>query len=539
MADEQRELLLILEGAKKALAEGKSEGYVNAKIEQFTRDFEQTFKSVRELASWNSKRLLAAAQPTEQEDVLLRYAEQAKPDLPFLPKGTREFAGVAAEAAPLGMGEEIMAALGPLLQSFGGPAGAAQAGLDVAGGGIGRRIEESRGERDLLRQAQEAAGEGGILNPVGLAQMAGAAAVPAAGAGAGARLLPGAPTVGRGIGGAVGGALEGGLFAAGEGGDLGDVGVGAGVGGAAGGLFAPAAGLAAGAARRLFRPSQRAGQRGVRLASSLEKSSQINKSIRTQVERTRVLKKVVQEQFYRPIEEAFGIMDDPRISTLLMDETIGAEMRRIAPDVMKAKNARFPTFREMQSVARKLRKAATLAERGGLPAELQRFGGAFDDVTGVLEEVIGPRYAAANKAWLNALRFEDAFDDGFKMFGKPAEAIELAIENYGNANAQQAFRNGMALRVTESLRKTATARPALLRMGPGVQEKLRRIFPDDASFNRFMRDFKSERSAAGREKIVSMIFRYVLPAAAIAAGAGAAGAAGARAAGGMFGGQPQ
>src|SRR5690606_19586957 len=82
----------------------------------------------------------------------------------------------------------------------------------------------------------------------------------------------------------------------------------------------------------------------------------------------------------------------------------------------KALPERPPSFRELQSIERRLRGRASKAKTAGDPAEAQAFSQAAGELRAAMEARI-PGYAEAQAAYRTAKAAESAFEQGVKLWG--------------------------------------------------------------------------------------------------------------------------
>jgi hypothetical protein len=360
----------------------------------------------------------------------------------------------------------------------------------------GRRMERAQDLREEHAPAATAA-----------AGLAGAMALPA-GVGTGAaRMTPGA------VRGAVTGAARGGLF-----GGIGGAAAGAGAadpgerleGAAAAAPYGAGAGAALGAPMGLIGGilGSRAGRanrvgRGMREGTGLEGSRPALKS-KIEAEKLRV-----QEEFYRPIQEQFSAIDDPRVHQFLQDVGTDPVLRTKVPrpfrpgqtgirsgpgrrtGVLVRGSAEQPSFQDLQDIRASLRKSG---REGSARA---------DELTEIMEDMVGEPLREADRAWARVSAQDRAFDSGWSLAQN--HSADLIAENRGRlrlAGEREAFNEGVLSRIIVELRQGNNAEVATLKRfitGDEPRAKLAAMFPGGESgtaFQSLLRMMRREASNA-------------------------------------------
>jgi len=393
-----------------------------------------------------------------------------------------------AQGATFDFGDEIagMGTMGVIQALMGNPAGAA-AQFDP------ERAQASRERVQDIRTAEPLAS--------GLMEFAGGIAIPAGGGGVGALARSG---VGRGaLAGASAGAIGGGLMGAGAA-QPGERTRGA-IGGMAGGGLLGGA-LGAGAVpvgRAIARVGPRlAGSRTRRLARSLRGKSGYERTIDEAMAAADARIDQVSSEFYQPFDLKYVKVADDGIR----DALNAPELRLIVKSVSKevASGDRAPSFKELQIIRRKARKA------GGRSPEIEAAGEILDQE---MQRVI-PGLQGVDRAYAEAKGIVESFETGRKLTAnsRPSAEVRRTL-NKMSPDEADALREGM---ISEFVRKLELQEgdPAMvtqmLEAGPEFHSKLREGFPigveGDRLFGEFLDIVSAERSA---QKFVAKAQRFI------------------------------
>lgn len=494
----------LLRKARAALADGHSLREVNEAV------------AIESGGEFSSVAALAQAVENPEDQAIIERAERVGSGLG---SGVENFLRVLGQGASYGMLDELLAV---------GPKGLLRMGLgDRVGGAMEAATPEGQARMETQRQRMEDLRE---MHPVTTAatEMGGGLIGPSAGVGAlraiGSPLVRGA-AVGMGSG-----AVGGGLYGLGEAeGDLEERlpsalrsgGVGAAVGLPLGLLGAAAGPLAS----RLF--GRQAKQRGVRLASEIERTSGLSPSVQRFSDEVEREFDRIRRQMYKPLERQYQVVDNPIVLEALKHPDILPSVRRVSREVAEGKRA--PSFEELQAIRQQLRglqdKAYGTGRKPADPNNVKRYGEALGSLDEVMEDAI-PGYAEAQAAYRRVVEIRGAFETGKRMMRPSirAEEVQMTLNELSTPEAQEALRRGMFSYLERALRTregpSTGVIKAILEAGPEMEGKLQKIFPDQVSFDEFMRVVKVEKNYDKARRLMVQAFRISL----FAAGAGGAGA---------------
>jgi hypothetical protein len=363
------------------------------------------------------------------------------------------------------------------------------------------------------------------------AGMAGAMLLPAAPALGAARMAPGAAR------GALTGAARGGLF-----GGIGGAAAGAGAaepgerleaaaasapyGAAAGAALGAPAGLLGGVLGSRAARGERVGSR-MRELSGLEGSRPASKA-KIEAEKLRV-----QDTFYRPIQEQFEAIDDPRVSQFLQDLGTDPVLRTKVPrqfrpgqtgirsgpgrrtGVLVRGSSNQPSFQDLQDLRGSLRKAGREGQ------------GRADELTEIMEDMVGEPLREADRAWARVSSQDRAFDKGWSMFDREADLVAENRARLRSAPERDFFNEGMLSRITAQLGARDEGAVDLLTKymdaGEDTRRKVAALFPGGESgvpFQTLQQMIKRE----SRNADIAAFFSSSIKSAAIGVTGGAVGA---------------
>lgn len=462
------ELFELLAAANAAHRDGVPVEQINASIQRRTGG---RFGDAQSLA--------AAVQQAAAEE---RQAQQATAQARLAERGGSafgDFARMAAQGLTFGFADEL-----------------AGLGAAIVPGGRGYReaVEASRQRVEDLRE----------LNPMAatLSEVAGGAALPVgAFLGIGGRAAVASGRLGGAAArGAATGAATGALTGLGEAeGTLAERAPEAGLGGLFGGVVGGGLGGASGALGTVTRAFRgRTPRTAQEIADALAKEAGVpGGQIGRMQDVAKETVKRVRSAFYQPLEEAFQEVDDEAILRFLRPRTGGGEVARavqwatrqvMGRDIQK----RPPSFRELQSILRRLRGRASKAGQAGDPAEAQQFRQAAGELRALMERRI-PGFAEAQAEYSRALAAKNAFDRGTKLWGAGSkrnrpEQIRQALAALPDDVARANARAGMAAAFYDELsRRGGRITKAQIEklQAAGWQARLRELFPSREAFDRF------------------------------------------------------
>lgn len=456
----------------------------------------------------NEEELLALAQGAIERGA---NAEEVDARIAELSRFPNVFAlQSAVESAELFVQSEELAEIGERpLRSFVGAVGQGLTFnfLDEIIGAVspaaGRRAERAQD----IRQEQVPGG-------TTAAEMAGSFLLPTGPLAASAKFAPGATK------GALTGAGRGGLFGA-----LGGAAVGAGSaeegerleaaqrGAAVGGVTGAALGAPTGLLGGILGSAAGRGQRvaeGMRDLSDLTGRRSVSKG-KVAAERSRI-----SEELYRPIQEQFAQVDDPRISVFLQDVSADPILRtRIPRPVRNAVGASRPSFEDLQDIRSALRK-------GGREGSAKA-----DELTELMEDLVGEPLREADRAWARINQGDRAFDRGWSLFDREADLITENRNALRTVAEREFFDEGRLSRITAKLGERERDAVGLLKKymdaGEDTRRRVASLFPGGESGTAFQTLQKMIAREARNAAIADFFNSSVKSAAIGAVGGGIAG----------------
>jgi hypothetical protein len=373
--------------------------------------------------------------------------------------------------------------------------------------------DERAGER--MRQAQEMRREH-APGATAMGEIAGSLLLPAIPAAGASKVTPGV------LRGSLTGAARGGLF-----GTLGGAAAGAGfaeegqraesarLGAMAGGAAGAALGVPMGALGGLFGS---AAGRGARVAKKLlNMSAQDEASLLAAKARVAIEKANVQQTLYRPLQEAFQVVDDPGVMAWLQNTSTNQNLRTVIPRQFRAGTQRIrsgpgratgqrvqgssvpPSFQDLQDIRNNLRSRAY--DRAGDVNDREALA-AMEELTEVMQDTFGPDLAAADAAWARASANERAVDLGWAHYDDFAEPLQQARDAL-TPEQQSYFDQGRLARITAAMKTRKTEAVGILRkymdLGDDAREGVGTMFEgglEGTAFQTFERMMRTERRTA-------------------------------------------
>jgi len=370
-----------------------------------------------------------------------------------------------------------------------------------------------------------------------LGEVAGSLMIPAIPAAGAAKASPGLAR------GALTGAARGGMFGA-AGGALAGAGFAeeghkaeaARSGALAGGAAGTALGIPMGAIGGLFGAG--AG-RGARVARKMLKlSGQPDASLLASKGRVALEKAHIQETLYRPLQEIFSVVDDGAVDAWMRNTSTNPNLKALIPRQFRAGTTRVrsgpgratgtlvrgssvkPSFEDLQGVRNSLRSRAY--DRAGDVADREALAAA-DELTEIMQDVMGPDLAAADRAWARASANERAVDKGWSVYNKPFEKIEEIRVNLTPEQLDH-FDQGRLAHITAELGVRNKRAVGLLQQyldaGPDTRARVATLFPGGeggVAFTQLERMLRHEATTAA----IAEFFNSTIKSGAIGATGGA------------------
>lgn len=188
-----------------------------------------------------------------------------------------------------------------------------------------------------------------------------------------------------------------------------------------------------------------------------------------------------------PLDDLFETMSNPVL-----------EVARGASSKAGGKVPRAVTFEDMHQFKQLLDDKAATAFRSGQGSLGKAYATVRDAVRQAMIEKV-PGYAVVDAKYVAMSRLETMLQQGVESFNRTG-VRELASDVAQMSPEELAqFRHGLASKLVDSLRDAQTNRDAAKRLmdaSVSMQEKLKVIFGDEATFNQFMSRVKAESQMA-------------------------------------------
>jgi len=147
-----------------------------------------------------------------------------------------------------------------------------------------------------------------------------------------------------------------------------------------------------------------------------------------------------------------------------------------------------------------------------------------DDMTGRMDDVgravtglkkrfldrmdeLNPAYAKARKAWSDPTTSQNAVNMGVKFLSTPVDQMDHWVEKFDHLSDgdQDFFRTGVATGIRNRMLSGTEGQDVVKKFftNKASREKLRAIFPDQASFDAFARSMDEELRIAGSKNVVT------------------------------------
>jgi len=236
---------------------------------------------------------------------------------------------------------------------------------------------------------------------------------------------------------------------------------------------------------------RRAAARGERIAGDLRGSSGLTRTYEASLEAAEQALDDARVTHYRPLEDAFPVVDGANVRAALADSRIAPIVRQVAPDVAQGKRA--PSFRELQDIMMDAKDNMTAARAAGRPNASQKAGEAFGLIEGAMKQDI-PGFADAQDAYSIASRRIAAHDLGRKAAMKAPSDIRAEIAALPE-EARDAFRQGMLDRFESQLRERTGGggkAVSMINAGTEMQDRLRQIVADDPGMQSLLSSLERE-----------------------------------------------
>jgi len=147
-----------------------------------------------------------------------------------------------------------------------------------------------------------------------------------------------------------------------------------------------------------------------------------------------------------------------------------------------------------------------------------------DDMTGRMDDIgravtglkkrfttrmdeLNPAYGAARKVWSDHTTSQNAVDMGVKFLNTPPDQMDHWLEKFDHLSDgdQDFFRTGVATAIRNRMQGGAAGQDAVKTFfkNNGTRDKLRAIFPDQSSFDKFANDMDEELKIAGAKNYIT------------------------------------
>jgi hypothetical protein len=233
----------------------------------------------------------------------------------------------------------------------------------------------------------------------------------------------------------------------------------------------------------------------------------------------------VRARFYQPLERQFRQVDDVAINDFITElgqhPDTRSIVRRVTSDLLEPSRRnpgprRPPSFTEVQEIRTRLSAA-----------------GRNDDaavLTSLMEDAFGDGLREADAAYGMAREVQRQLEAGYRLGTASSSRVDRArgmiqrriARGTSDSQALRAFDQGRLARIDEALRQRNRDAVGLLRRymdaGEETQARLRSLFPDEGSFDQFMRVLNTE---SNRDRVLQVYAALARPAAVgIGVGAG-------------------
>ena len=202
-------------------------------------------------------------------------------------------------------------------------------------------------------------------------------------------------------------------------------------------------------------------------------------------------------QGLRDMNVRFTPEDLAQIDPILKQPVVSAAMKQ-AMQTGLIGTERPSTFQALQDIKESLDDAVTKAFRNGDGNLGTRLTQARDQIKGFLTANV-PDYATVSAEYGRRLSLETALQDGAEAWGKSdVQGLTRKVASLSPDQLEQ-FRAGMASKLVDDLSASKTNRDVaaqLANAGRAEQEKLKVVFGDEPTFDKFMEQMKAEKQLA-------------------------------------------
>ena len=268
-----------------------------------------------------------------------------------------------------------------------------------------------------------------------------------------------------------------------------------------------------------------AASRGDRVGAQLRGLAETGGGIAARRGRVAGVREAVRRSIYRPLERQHTAVEDEAVNAVLdqiaTDTSTRGVLRKLGlvePRAPKAPpgqgplppaRTRAPSFADLDTARREL---VEKGRRGNIVAE-----GLAEELDAAMADAFGESYARARQVWGRTQRHLDQLDDGWRMWNKREAEIRDHLRGMTPERAR-VFNQGRISRLDAELRRGDDRAASILKEiveGSDPRASLRLAFPDDRTFNEFLRIARSEKS------LTNVVGAYKALARPLAAGVGA------------------
>lgn len=240
------------------------------------------------------------------------------------------------------------------------------------------------------------------------------------------------------------------------------------------------------------RLQERFTNRGDRLADDMRGGSGLTRTYLESLDAAEGAIDRVRAQYFKPLEELYPAVDDPRISEVLQLPEVREVIGERAQGVLDGE--RLPSFMDLQRAMFRLRDKARKAG-AEMEFELAR---EYREANRRLVDAMGDameEFRPGQQAYRIASKTVDAHELGRKMANKPASDVIRTLRDLPE-ESHDAFRQGLLDRWEHRLGQRETgsgAATSIMFAGRKLQDQIRQVMESDGGMFRLMQGAERER----------------------------------------------